>query len=66
MKSLLALIVFAALHLTAAAQETNPMADPAAVVDCGNARFTVLTPQMVRIQYSDKKLFEDRAPVRRN
>ena len=61
MKSLLALIVFAALHLTAVAQETNPAADPAAVVDCGNARFTVLTPQMVRIQYSDKKLFEDRA-----
>ncbi|MBO7118913.1 MAG: DUF5110 domain-containing protein [Bacteroidaceae bacterium] len=37
------------------------MADPAAVVISGNARFTVLTSQMIRIQYSDAALFEDRA-----
>ena len=61
MKSLLALLAFAVLHLTAAAHETNPQADPAAIVTSGNARFTVLTPEMIRIQYSDKQLFEDRA-----
>lgn len=39
----------------------NPLADPKAVVISGNARFTVLTPEMVRLEYSDKGLFEDRA-----
>ncbi|MCR5077997.1 MAG: glycoside hydrolase family 31 protein [Prevotella sp.] len=37
------------------------MANPKAVVLSGNARFTVLTPEMIRIQYSGKQLFEDRA-----
>lgn len=39
----------------------NPKADPRAVVTNGNARFTVLTPEMIRIEYSDKGVFEDRA-----
>ena len=37
------------------------MANPEAVVASGRARFTVLTPRMIRIQYSTKGLFEDRA-----
>ncbi|MCR4959632.1 MAG: glycoside hydrolase family 31 protein, partial [Prevotella sp.] len=37
------------------------MAHPDAVVTAGKARFTVLTPEMIRIQYSEKGLFEDRA-----
>ena len=44
-----------------AEDELNPVADPAAVVTSGNARFTVLTSQMIRIQYSSYPLFEDRA-----
>ena len=28
----------------------NPVADPKAVVQVGNARFTVLTPQVLRIE----------------
>ena len=40
---------------------TNPKADPNAVITEGNARFTVLTPEMIRIEYSDKGVFEDRA-----
>ena len=39
----------------------NPKADLGAVVTSGNARFTVLTPEMIRIEYSDKGVFEDRA-----
>lgn len=39
----------------------EPKADPKAVVVSGCARFTVLTPQMIRIQYSKEKKFEDRA-----
>ncbi|MFZ2024639.1 MAG: hypothetical protein WAV06_23050, partial [Terracidiphilus sp.] len=30
----------------------NPVADPKAVVTVGNARFTVLTPQLIRMEWS--------------
>lgn len=39
----------------------NPVADPQAIVVSGNMRFTVLTPEMIRIEWSDTKEFEDRA-----
>lgn len=39
----------------------NPLARKETMVILGNARFTVLTPEMVRIEYSDKGVFEDRA-----
>lgn len=42
-------------------QANNPAANAGAVVTSGNARFTVLTPEMIRIEYSDKGEFEDRA-----
>ena len=49
-------------HVTAMnADAYNPKAKEEATVTCGNARFTVLTPEMVRIEYSDKGVFEDRA-----
>ena len=42
-------------------QQNNPVANPGAMVTAGKARFTVLTPEMIRIQYSERSLFEDRA-----
>ena len=39
----------------------NPVAKPEQSVTVGNARFTVLTPQLVRIEYNDSGKFEDRA-----
>ncbi len=36
------------------ARENNPVASSDAVVTVDKARFTVLTPEMVRIEYSDK------------
>lgn len=48
-----------ALSLTLSAH--NPAAPSEAVVESGNARFTVLTPEMIRIEYSDSAVFEDRA-----
>ena len=51
-------VVSIGLH---AEMTTNPKANPKAVVQVGNARFTVLTPEIIRIQYSDRQLFEDRA-----
>ena len=39
----------------------NPVADPKAVVMVGNARFTVLTPQLIRMEWSADGKFEDHA-----
>ncbi|MDR0415154.1 MAG: glycoside hydrolase family 31 protein [Prevotellaceae bacterium] len=39
----------------------NPAANPAAVVTSGNMRFTVLTPELIRIEWSAQSRFEDRA-----
>lgn len=61
MKCLLVLLTLIVGQLPAVAQENNPVAHPQAVVKAGKARFTVLTPEMIRIQYSDKGEFEDRA-----
>ncbi len=38
----------------------DPIADPKAVVTAGKARFTVLTPRCVRMEWSDDGAFEDR------
>ncbi len=56
---LVSLLLF--VPLGAVAEDWNPVAAPEAVVQAGHARFTVLTPQMIRIQYSESDRFEDRA-----
>ena len=38
----------------------DAVADAAAVVVAGNARFTVLTPRLIRLEYSPDGRFEDR------
>ena len=61
------LFLFLLFGLNISAQD-NPVADEAAVVQSGNVRFTILTPRLIRIQYSKppteistSPLFEDRA-----
>ena len=39
----------------------DPVADPKAVVTVGHARFTVLTPQLIRMEWSADGKFEDHA-----
>ncbi len=39
--------------------EYNPVADPQAVVVCGNARFTVLTSRLIRMEWAEDGVFED-------
>jgi len=39
----------------------NPVADPKAIVTIGNARFTVLTSQLIRMEWSADGKFEDHA-----
>ena len=56
------MVVMLALPLFALA-ENNPKADEKAQVVVGNARFTVLTPQMIRMEWSEDGKFEDRATL---
>ena len=58
---LTALLTCCFVQLSAETVVSDPVADPAAVVTAGRARFTVLTPEMIRIQYSSSAKFEDRA-----
>jgi alpha-glucosidase len=41
----------------------NPVADPKAIVTIGNARFTVLTSQLIRMEWSADGKFEDHASL---
>ncbi len=41
----------------------NPVADGRAVVMCGNARFTVLTSRLIRMEWSGDGVFEDNATL---
>ena len=56
----LAVMLNMAPFVRATVDNNNPIANSKAVVICGNARFTVLTPEMIRIEYSEKGMFEDR------
>ena len=49
------------MQAKAETENPDPQANPEAIVTSGRARFTVLTPQMIRIQYSTSSKFEDRA-----
>jgi alpha-glucosidase (family GH31 glycosyl hydrolase) len=40
---------------------TNPVADPHAIVTIGKARFTVLTPHLIRMEWAADGKFEDHA-----
>jgi alpha-glucosidase len=61
---LLAVLALAAIAgAAAAAGENDPVADPAAIVASGEARFTVLTPEMIRLEWSSDARFEDRASL---
>ncbi|MCM1519840.1 MAG: glycoside hydrolase family 31 protein [Lachnoclostridium sp.] len=56
-KLLAGIAMIACISIGAAAD--SPVARDKATVTAGNARFTVLTPRMIRIEYSDKATFED-------
>ena len=61
-------LLFSALGVEAAPasaepEKNDPLADPAAVVVCGNARFTVLTDRLIRMEWSEDGKFEDHATL---
>lgn len=43
--------------------QSDPQADPRAVITAGSARFTLLAPQLVRMEWSPDGCFEDRATL---
>ncbi|MDE7129548.1 MAG: DUF4968 domain-containing protein, partial [Alistipes sp.] len=47
----------------AAQPQYRPRANDAQTVVAGNARFTVLTPQMIRMEWSEDGRFEDNATL---
>ena len=50
-------------ELNAPDTPNDPVADPKAVVIFQHARFTVLTPQLIRMEWSPDNHFEDRASI---
>jgi len=50
--------VFVAISVQS--QSLSPIADPRSVVIEGNARFTILTPELIRMEWSADRSFEDR------
>ena len=60
--SLLACVSSSARQMTDAS-EFHPVASEQAQVVSGNARFTVLTPRLVRMEWSEDGKFEDRATL---
>ena len=60
---LVALCALSATAVCAAPAKNEPQADKAMTVVAGNARFTVLTPRLIRMEWSADGVFEDRATL---
>ena len=45
------------------AQQNNPVADNKAIVISGDAGFTVITSQLIRMEYTEKGIFEEKGAV---
>src|SRR6266550_5772463 len=57
-------LLFVAISRSATAEEKwNPIADPKAMVVEGQARFTMLTPRLVRMEWAADRHFEDHASL---
>ena len=56
-----AVVLLLPINVVAAEQ---PKADQRAIIEAGNARFTVLTPQLIRMEWSKIGRFEDRATLK--
>ena len=61
-RCVLSFLTFAAFH-TASTQSPDPLADPRSIITVGQARFTVLTPQLIRMEWSENGRFEDNASL---
>ena len=62
-KIVLTLIMLFVISFPVWSQKYNSVADPKAVIQSGNARFTLLTPRVIRMEWSEDSKFEDRASL---
>lgn len=62
-KKLSITVILILITIALFSQKNNPVANQAATVVCGNARFTVLTSDVVRIEWSENAKFEDHATL---
>jgi alpha-glucosidase (family GH31 glycosyl hydrolase) len=58
---LLSLLIISVISVHA--QNYNPVADENAQIKIENARFTILTPRLIRIEWSEDGIFEDHASL---
>ena len=61
MKKLILFVIFSVVAVNAVmarTSTTNPVAAPEAVVVCGNARFTVLTSRLIRMEWAVCLLYD--------
>ena len=63
MKKIFILLLFSIFMDVMASAQNNPVADEDATVICGNARFTVLTDRLLRMEWDEYGRFEDRASL---
>jgi alpha-glucosidase (family GH31 glycosyl hydrolase) len=61
--ALSAILISLALCLSHAGESTDPHADAAAIVTSGNARFTILTSRLLRMEWAADGSFEDHASL---
>ncbi|MCM1501064.1 MAG: DUF5110 domain-containing protein [Bacteroidales bacterium] len=61
--SVACLAIFSFAAMASEAAQYNPVADSRAIVESGNARFTVLTPRLIRMEWAENGKFEDRATL---
>ena len=54
---------FCTMIITMNAFSQNPKANPSACIERGDVRFTILTPELVRMEWSRDKMFEDRGSL---
>ncbi len=57
------IILFTSQLLLAQVKTSNPQAQKAAIVEAGNARFTILKPSLIRMEWDDEKQFTDYATL---
>ncbi len=62
-RALLGLLVFGFIFAASWAEEYTPVANPNAVVQLEQTRFTVLTPRVIRMEWSPNGQFEDHATL---
>lgn len=62
-RAVLLIACIVTLSAGAVGQTDNPVAEPRSIVQLGNARFTVLTPQLLRLEWAADGKFEDAASL---